>query len=292
MRPVTDIGPHDPSSENGHALNTDHPHPARVYNHWLGGKDAFAADRQLAEQIARVAPWVVAGARENRAFIARATLHLASAGITQFIDIGAGLPVAANVHDIARRRNRGARVVYVDNDPVVLAHARALMATDTHTVAVAGDARDPDGILGDDEVRAHLDLSQPVAVIFGAVLHFLTEQDDPAGVISTFRDEMAPGSYLVVSHVADLGEDEQGVPDARATREAADLYDQLAASFVLRTPERISQWFTGFDLLPPGLVLAHRWRSARKRSVAAPVLAAVGRLAAPPVQTGGSRSGS
>jgi hypothetical protein len=150
-------------------FDTDRAHPARVYNKWLSGKDNFAADREVAEQVARIAPWAVTGARANRAFLRRAVSFLARQGITQFVDVGAGLPSAGNVHEVARRFQPDARVCYLDNDPVVLAHARALLAG-KNTIAVAGDARDPQTILADPEIRAHIDFGRPVAVLFIAII--------------------------------------------------------------------------------------------------------------------------
>jgi SAM-dependent methyltransferase len=256
-------------------------HPARVYNRWLRGKDHFAADRAVAEQVARIAPWAVTGARANRAFLRRAVSFLARQGITQFVDVGAGLPSAGNVHEVAQRFQPDARVCYLDNDPVVLAHARALLAG-KNTIAVAGDARDPQAILADPEVRAHVDFQLPVAVLFIAVLHFLCAEDDPAGVVAAFRDVLAPGSFVVISHVADLPDGHAGSERAQATREAVKLYEELAAPFVLRTREDIAGLFAGFDLVDPGLVLAHRWRPDRRRpGPPVPVLAAVGRLLDP-----------
>jgi SAM-dependent methyltransferase len=254
-------------------------HPARVYDYWLGGKDNFAADRRAGDQVAQQAPWVVAGARANRAFLRRAVTHLARLGVDQYLDIGSGLPTAANVHQIAARHRPGARVAYLDNDPVVLAHARALLARDRHTIAERGDARDPQAILTNPTVRAHLDLTRPVAVLFVAVLHFLTPEDDPAGVVAAVRDALAPGSFIVISHVADLPDQQQTAGRAEATRKAADLYADLAAPFTLRAPDQLADLFTGLDLIDPGLVGVHAWRPPRDRPLPpVPVIGGVGAL--------------
>ncbi len=264
----------------GGGFNSDRAHPARVYNRWLGGKDNFAADREVADHVARIAPWAATGARANRAFLRRAVCFLAGQGITQFLDVGAGLPSAGNVHEVAQRLQPDARVCYLDNDPVVLAHARALLAGQT-TIAVAGDARDPHAILADPAVRAHLDLQQPVAVLFVAILHFLRNADDPAAVVATFRDALAPGSFVVISHVADLPDDPTDPQRADATREAVKVYEDLAVPFVLRSRQEIAALFTGFDLVEPGLVAAHQWRPRRGRpGLPVPVLAGVGELQA------------
>jgi SAM-dependent methyltransferase len=268
-------------------FDTDRAHPARVYNAWLvGGKDNFAADRQVADHVARVAPWAVTGARANRSFLRRAVSFLAGEGISQFLDVGAGLPSAGNVHEVAQRLQPDARVCYLDNDPVVLAHARALLAGET-TIAVAGDARDPHAILADTEVLAHIDFQRPVAVLFVAIIHFLRATDDPAGVVAAFRDALAPGSFVVISHVADLPDGPTDPQRADATREAVKLYEDLAAPFVLRSRQEIAGLFAGFDLVEPGLVTANEWRPRRGRpGPAVPVLAGVGRLREPGASSG------
>jgi SAM-dependent methyltransferase len=223
----------------------------------------------------------VTGARGNRAFLTRVITHLARSGITQFLDVGSGLPTAGNVHQIAQRINPDSRVVYVDVDPEVLVHARALLATDPGTIAVAGDARDPHTILNDPDVRAHLDLSRPVAALFIAVLHFVPEDGDPAGIVAAFRNTLAPGSHIAISHVADLP-DHEGPDRAAATREAVETYQELAAPFVLRTHAQVTALFAGLDLLTPGVMPVHLWRPTRARpGPAVPVLGGVGRLPAP-----------
>jgi O-methyltransferase involved in polyketide biosynthesis len=269
------------SAPRGNDVDIHQPHPARIYDYWLGGKDNFAADREVAEKVAQIAPWVISGARGNRGFLTRAVRYLARAGIRQFVDVGSGLPSMGNVHEIAQAVDPACRVLYVDNDPIVLVHARALLAGDERTVAVAGDARDPVGLLADPTVREHLDWSRPVAVLFVAVLHFL-DGDEPARILTQVRERLVPGSYLVVSHVADLPDDNTGPARAAATRAAVNLYEDLAAPFVLRTPEQVASLFAGFDLVEPGLVPVHRWRPERGRpGPPVPVLAAVGCLADP-----------
>jgi SAM-dependent methyltransferase len=259
-------------------VDLSRPHPARIYDHWLGGKDSFAADREVAEQVADLAPWVISGARGNRAFLGRAVRYLARAGVRQFLDIGSGLPSSGNVHEIAQAVDPGCRVVYVDHDPIVLVHARALLAKGKRTIAVAGDARAPAAIFADPAVRAHLDLSQPVAVLFVAVLHFMVGEE-PTGIVAQVREQLAPGSHLVISHTADLPDTPAGPDRSAATQAAAALYDSLAAPFVLRTPEQVTALFDGFDLVEPGVVPAHLWRPDRGRpGPAIPVLAGVGRL--------------
>lgn len=288
-------------------LDTGRPHPARVYDYWLGGRDNFAADRDAGARVAKVAPWVISGARGNRAFLTRAVAWLARAGVDQFLDLGSGLPTAQNVHEVAHAVTPGARTVYVDRDPLVLAHARALLARDERTLAVAGDVRDPGAILDDPGVRAHLDLDRPVAVLLLAMLHFVVDDDEAARMIAVLRERLLPGSYLALSHVADFAGssdpvDSPGLVDssgrpghgdavaaarAAATRRAAELYDTLAGPFTLRAPETITAWFDGLDLVPPGLVPAHTWRPRRRRpGPPVPLLVGVARLPDPAAETG------
>jgi hypothetical protein len=255
------------------------PHPARIYDYWVGGKDNFTADRRVGAEVAELAPWVISGARGNRAFLGRAVSWLAEAGVDQFLDVGAGLPGAGNVHEVAQAVNPLARTVYVDNDDVVLVHARALLARDDRTIAVSGDARAPWTILDDPAVRAHLDLNRPVALLLVAVLHFIVSQEQAAGIVAAFRDRLAPGSYLVVSHVADLSDTIEHPERVAATQAAARLYESLAAPFTLRRPDEVVALFDGFDPVPPGIVPAHLWHPHRGRpGPAIPVLAGIGHL--------------
>lgn len=267
-------------------LDVSRPHPARVYQAWLGGKDTFGPDRDAAERVATLAPWVVQGARANRAFLRRAVRHLASRGIEQFLDLGAGLPAPGNVHEVAQAVNPAVRVVYVDLDPVVLAHARALLACDTRTIVVPGDLREPAAILTDPDVSAHLDLSRPVAVLLLAVLHFVRDSEAPARIVADLRERVAPGSAVVISHVADLPDGDRPAR-AAATRKAAGLYEELAGPFTLRTPDQITGLFAGLDLLDPGVVPANQWRLPGTRpGRPVPILAGVARIPGPATTTG------
>jgi SAM-dependent methyltransferase len=246
---------------------------ARIYDAWLGGKDNFWVDREVAARVAQVAPLVVSGVRANRAFVRRAVRFLAESGITQFVDLGSGLPTADNVHEVAGRITSQAKVAYVDNDPVVLVHARALLADSSRTIVVEGDIRESDRILADDRLREHIDFRRPVAVLFAAILHFVADDDDPARIVNTFRDVMAPGSALIVSHVvAGQDDDERDI----ATRQGARIYSEAAAPFAVRTRDQVARLFDGFHLVPPGLVAADLWRRAGNGKVAAPILAGVG----------------
>lgn len=208
------------------------PNVARIYDYLLGGKDNLAVDREVAEHLAEVQPLVVSGMRANRAFVCRAVAYLAKRGIAQFVDLGSGLPTGVNVHQVARRVNPEAKVVYVDQDPIVLVHARALLE-DRRTIVVEGDVREPEQILTDRKLRGLIDLDQPVAVLAAALLHFVTDAEDPARIVRTFRAAMAPESALVITHVVDDGDGER---DA-ATRESAAIYSETTTP---RPPPRSS----------------------------------------------------
>lgn len=270
-------------------LDTSRANIARVYDYLLGGKDNFAADRDLAARLLRVQPLIVSGVRSNRAFLRRAVAVLARQGISQFLDLGSGLPTARNVHEIAGSLNPDARTVYVDNDRLVLVHARALLADHGRTLVVDGDLRDPGAILADREVRGHLDFTRPVAVIMAAVLHFVPDEDEAAGIVAAFRDVVVPGSALVITHGVDDGDDRVGA----ASRKGAEIYSETTAPVVLRTRGQVAAWFDGLRLLPPGLVDADAWRRSGNGKVTAPIVAGVGLLDAPGGgQSGSGRSGS
>ncbi|MFG2007225.1 SAM-dependent methyltransferase [Spirillospora sp. NPDC048911] len=233
---------------------TDLASPARLYDYLLGGMDNYAADRELAHRLLELQPGVAAAARANRAFLTRAVGLLAGRGVRQFLDLGCGLPARENVHRIASRRVPGARVVYVDHDPVVLAHARALLAQDGNVAVVQSDLRKPDELLGDVMTGGLLDWAEPVAVLLTAVLHFVADADDPAGILAALRAELAPESALVISHAT------AGTPPDTA-KAAADLYTTACVTpLVLRCREEVATFFGDFELLEPGLVPTAEWR--------------------------------
>ena len=238
-------------------IDTSKPHPARVYDFLLGGKDNFAADRMVAERLAQAWPTVRQTARENRAFIRRAIKYLTvEEGVAQFLDIGSGLPTVGNVHEVAQAVNPAARVVYVDNDPIVLAHARVLLNShpEGRTAYIDADLRDPAGILFDPEVSNTLNLGQPVALMLVAILHFLTDEDDPAGIVATLLGALPAGSYLVASHVTPE-HDPEGVGGlVRA-------YRQGGVPARVRTSDEFADLaFGGLEMIDPGLVLVSEWR--------------------------------
>src|SRR6266542_3830798 len=233
--------------------------------HQWASHDKFPADRDAAHAILAAAPQARQGARENRAFLQRAVRFLAAeAGIRQFLDIGTGLPTQGNVHQVAQAVAPDARVVYADHDPVVYAHANALLAdhttttTTTTTTTVLADLRAPEMILGQPEVRRLLDFTQPVALLLVAVLHFVRDEEDPAGLVARLREALAPGSYVGISHAtADF--------HPQAAAKITDVYQQASAPLVLRSRNQIARLFDGFDLLAPGLVQPAAWRPDGER---------------------------
>jgi trans-aconitate methyltransferase len=237
-------------------FNTSVPNVARIYDHLLGGKDNFDVDRQAAGRLLRAVPDAAVAARQNRDFLRRAVGFLAGGcGIEQFIDIGTGLPTRGNVHEIAQQFTPDARVLYVDNDPVVVTHAQALLADNATTVAINRDLRDADQILRHPALRALIDMDAPVAVLLVAVLHFVKDSDGAYEIVERLNGAMAPGSYLVVSHVT--GDD---LP-AEATERARDLYEKSTAPGVARTRREIARFFDSLELVSPGVVNVSSWRA-------------------------------
>jgi len=235
------------------SFNPQVPSIARTYDYLLGGKDNYPVDREIGEIFVRKFPGAVRIALDNRACLVRAVTFIAGElGISQFIDLGSGLPTADNVHQVAQRADPGAKVVYVDNDPIVLAHGRAMLAEDECTVVVRADIRQPSQILSDPAVRGLIDFSRPVAVIASAVLHHLLDEEDPLGVISAVRDATPAGSCLFVSHFRALGD-----PDSAAL-EAVML--EAFGRGEWRTSEQIGQFFGDMRLIAPGIEPCARWR--------------------------------
>jgi hypothetical protein len=236
-------------------IDTSRPHPARMYNAYLGGKDNYPVDRDAVRQVLRQWPEVRLIARANRAFLQRAVRFLAGeAGIRQFIDIGTGIPSAGNVHEIAGQAAPDARVVYVDNDPIVHVHANALLTGTGTTTILLADLRNPQAILAHPALRASIDFNQPVALLLVAILHFITAAEDPAGIVASLRDALPDGSYLALSHAtADFHP--PGTQD-----QAAIAYQQATAPLALRPRPEVAAYFDGFDLVQPGLVQAPLWR--------------------------------
>lgn len=227
---------------------------ARVYDALLGGEHHFAIDREAVAAITAIEPQARTLARANRAFLGRAVRFLVESGVRQFLDLGSGIPTQGNVHEVAQSVSPGARVVYVDNDPVAVAHSTSLLADNPDADIVDADIRRPADILASPQVRKLIDFEQPVAVLMNAILHFVTAEEDPAGLVAAFRDALPEGSYLAMSHGTN-----QDRPDRAAA--VGQLYRSRATSPVItRSHDEILELFTGFDLVEPGLVYLPLWR--------------------------------
>ena len=229
------------------------PTPARMYDFLLGGKDHFPVDREAAEELLRTMPLARVFARANRDFLGRAVRGVVAEGVEQFLDIGVGLPGPGGTVETALSALPGACVVGIDNDPIVLAHARALPAEARTATIVAGDLRNPAAILAHPEVRAVLDFDRPIAVLLVAILHFVTDDEDPRGIIDALMGAVAPGSCLVISHGT-------GDFDPEGSAASAKAYEKSSARTAGRTHKEITGFFDGLDLLDPGVVTLPRWR--------------------------------
>jgi hypothetical protein len=237
-------------------IDTSRAHPARLYDYYLGGKNHFAADREMADKVLAAVPGIRTGPRENRAFLGRAVRYLAQeAGIRQFLDIGTGLPTTGSVHEVAQAVDPSCRVVYVDNDPMVLAHARALLASGPRgvTAYLDADIRDPEAMLAHPVTRDTLDFGKPIALILVAVLHFLPDEDGPRRIVQTLVDALPAGSYLVASH-ATAEHNPEGLSGAGRA------YSEGGMRGAIRTSEEFGDLaFSGLELVDPGVVLVSEW---------------------------------
>ncbi|GAB3824867.1 SAM-dependent methyltransferase [Dactylosporangium cerinum] len=244
------------SSTEHSRIDTSVPHPARRYSYWLGGKDHFAADRESGDAIAAAFPAVVALARANRAFLARAVRFVAESGVHQFLDLGTGLPAPDNTHEVAQRVTPESRVVYVDNDPIVMVHARALLQGDPRgrTAYLEADVRDPAAILAHPSLLETIDLTAPVGVLLVTTLHFVHDDAQVAAVVQHLLDAVPSGSYLVLTH---------GTMDF-STPEGVAAYEKMFAAggtdVRARPKSTIEQYVTGLDIVEPGIVPVSDWR--------------------------------
>lgn len=232
-------------------IDTSRPHPARIYDYLLGGKDNYEVDQRAADELVAAAPEARIGVRANRAFLQRAVRSVVSSGVRQILDIGTGLPTSPNVHETAQEVSSDVRVAYVDNDPIVKAHADALLGQDGGTSVVLSDLRDPRAIMDHPDVRRVIDFDEPVALILVAVLHFLTDAEKPGQVVATLRDALPAGSFLVLSHATGDFADRSA---ARA------VYNKATATLNLRSRAEVERFFDGFELLDPGLAQVPFWR--------------------------------
>lgn len=255
---------------NGRDLDVNLPSIARMYDYMLGGKDNFSADRAATERLAELMPEVRDLALANRRFLVRAVRHIAGQGVDQFIDIGTGVPTSPNVHEIAREIHPAARVVYVDNDPIVAAHNQALRAADG-VLAVSADARDTGSVLENPAVRRLIDFDRPVGVLFIASIHYLGDDDRVRPMLERYRDAVAPGSYFAASITAsnwDMSE--------VTARQLMSVFANSATPMTARSPDEIAALMVDVELDEPGLVPVTKWRTGEP-DVSVPVLAAVGR---------------
>jgi S-adenosyl methyltransferase len=226
------------------------PSIARVYDAVLGGKDNFPADRAVVEEVQKTFPDGGGAARVNRALLGRAVRYMAQAGVDQFLDLGSGLPTVQNTHQIAQAVNPAARVVYVDNDPMVLAHGRALLADNESTIVVTADLMEPEQVLGRPEITGFLDLSRPLGVIMNAIIHHILDEEDPYDIVARYKKLMPSGSYLLLTHFSNSS------PEARGLERVLLL---TLGRGQLRSREQIARFFDGLDLVDPGLVHLPDW---------------------------------
>jgi hypothetical protein len=240
-------------------IDTTTPNVARIYDYLLGGKDNFAADREAGDQLIAAIPDITSTVRDNRAFIQRVVRYLVSeVGIRQFLDLGAGLPTQANVHEIAQRIAPDVRVVYVDYDPVVWSHGQALLASNPRVTMVLGDLRRPAEVMQQAQEQQALDLTQPLGLLCACALHFIPDEDGPREIVAGYRDGMVSGSYLAMTHgpAADAPEEDPNGDIESATG----VFSKASAQLHLRPVAEIRRLFDGFDILDPGVVWMNDWR--------------------------------
>lgn len=234
-------------------IDLDRPSVARIYDHWLGGAHNFAVDREMSRKILELMPDLQYVARANRAFLHRAVRFMVDAGIRQFLDIGSGIPTVGNVHEIAQRAAPETRVVYVDIDPVAVAHSEHILADNDLAAAIQEDFRHPRAILEHSRTRTLLDFDQPVGLLLVALLHYVPDEDDPYAILARVRDVLSPGSYVAIGHAT---ADER----PREVDEVQRMSRRTGTPLTARPRAVVERFFTGLDLLAPGLVWAPQWR--------------------------------
>lgn len=232
-------------------IDTSRPHPARIYDYLLGGKDNYDVDQAAGDTLTAKAPEVRMSVQANRAFLQRAVRYVVGTGVRQILDIGTGLPTSPNVHEIAHEAASDVRVAYIDNDPIVKAHADALLSQSGATSIALGDLRDPQAIIEHPDVRQVIDFDEPVALLLVAILHFITDAEKPAQIVATLRDALPAGSYLVLSHATG---------DLADRRDAQAVYNNATATMNLRTRAEVERLFDGFELIEPGVTQVPFWR--------------------------------
>lgn len=245
----------------GPEIDLQRPSPARVYDVHLGGSHNFQVDRDAAAAITNAMPGLPAILRANRAYLRRAVSYLVGQGVTQFLDLGSGIPTVGNVHEVAWRHDPTARIVYVDCDAVAVAHSRAILRDEPNADAVLADLRRPQDVLEAEETRKLLDFSRPVAVLMFAVLHFVDDADDPAGLIRRYLEPAVPGSYLALSHASLEG-------DADRAEEGTRQFRRRVGDFTMRTRREVTELFGDLELVEPGVVYLPEWRPEPGEEVA------------------------
>ena len=241
------------AAQNPPGIDVMTPNHARVYDYFLGGKDNFAADRLAAEKITQVAPDTALLARANRGFLTRVVRLMIDAGIRQFIDLGTGIPTSPSVHEVARAADPSTQVVYVDNDPIVTTHNAALLATNDGVISIAGDVRRPEEVLADQKLRTVIDFDKPVGLLCVAVLHLVSDAEDPAGIMARFHEQLASGSHLAICQFA-------AESHPAGIKQFAEIYANAPIKVTFRPRDQIRHFFNGLDILPPGVVEVEHWR--------------------------------
>ncbi|MBK6012924.1 SAM-dependent methyltransferase [Streptomyces sp. MBT53] len=232
------------------------PSVSRIYDYYLGGSHNFEVDREAARKAMEFLPGLPKIMQANRAFMRRAVRFAAAEGITQFLDIGSGIPTFGNVHEVAQEASPGAHVMYVDHDPVAVAHSQAVLAGNETAGVVAADLRKPQEILASAEVQRLIDVNRPVALLLVAILHFVEDVDDPYGAVAQLRDALAPGSLLILTHAS-----YEGIPLPPERAEGAvDVYKDIRNPLIMRSRDEIARFFEGYDMVEPGLVPMPDWR--------------------------------
>ncbi|MFJ2827942.1 SAM-dependent methyltransferase [Streptomyces sp. NPDC087263] len=238
------------------SIDISAPSVSRIYDYYLGGSHNFEVDRDAARRAMEFMPGLPKIMQANRAFMRRAVRFATGEGITQFLDIGSGIPTFGNVHEIAQESRPGARVVYVDNDPVAVAHSQAVLEGNDDADVIAADLLKPREILASSQVQRLIDLNRPVALLLVAILHFVEDADDPYGAVAELRDALAPGSLLVVTHAS-----YEGIPLPQEQAEGTvDVYKNIRNPLIMRSREDVARFFEGYDMVEPGLVPMPKWR--------------------------------
>ncbi|HEY0805367.1 MAG TPA: SAM-dependent methyltransferase [Pseudonocardiaceae bacterium] len=238
-------------------IDVDRPSSARIYDYFLGGAHNFEVDRHAAEEIAKVHPAIGLAMRANRSYLRRAVNYLSQHGVTQFLDLGSGIPTVGNVHEIAQRANPSARVVYVDIEPIAVTHSNTILAGNDNAVAIRADLRDPEDLLSDPDLEKLLDLSLPVGLILAGVLQYVSDDDDPVGMIRRYVQRLAPDSYVAMSHPS---MDELTSERVAGAVKATDVYQRTDVPFHYRTKAEFETYFAGLELVEPGVVHMWDWR--------------------------------